>query len=430
MFNIFSTKNVKNKGGTVTKKLNLKRRNDKGKLEIVAEISPEASRIAMIQMLIPLGMQAVTETLLEEVNNLVGNHYERNDVPLKRWGSNPGSVFLGDQKVKIRVPRIRNQELGKEVQLETYEALQSSSMIDDKILASVLGGISARKFESTAVKVPETFGIKKSAVSKRFIKATAKKLKEFSNRNLSQDDIVAIFIDGKIFAKMNMLVALGVDLAGKKKFLGIIETASENHQVVRDFILNLETRGLDISKKILFIIDGAKGLSKGIKSVFGKQAIIQRCQWHKRENIVSYLPREKQKEYRRKLQKAYEMVDYDTAKNALLLIEEELKSINMSAVGSLNEGIEETLTLQQLGVFDKLGTSFKTTNCIESANRQLSIYTGRVSRWKTSNQRQRWVAASLLELEPRMKRVKGYKQLSLLREKMEETVLIQQKKAA
>ena len=169
----------------------------------------------------------------------------------------------------------------------------------------------------------------------------------------------------------------------------------------------------------LFIIDGAKGLRKGIHNVFGKQALVQRYQWHKRENVIAYLPKSQQGIFRKKLQKAYKQKSYKKVKQELTSIRKELNLLNQSAVNSLDEGLEETLTLHHLGMFEFLGISLKTTNCLESLNSQLEQYTRRVSYWKNSSQRQRWVATALLEIEPNLRKIKGYKHLPLLRWAME-----------
>ena len=201
---------------------------------------------------------------------------------------------------------------------------------------------------------------------------------------MSKYDIVAIYIDGKHLGETDIVIA----------------------------------RGLKIEQEILFIIDGAKGLYKGIKAVVGEKALVQRCQWHKRENVLSYLPKNLQGKFRNKLQSAYEQPTYVKAKAKLMTIRTELKLLNESAVASLDEGLEETLTLHKLGVFRQLGHSFKTTNCIENLDRQIQGYTGRVCRWQNSNQRRRWVASALLEVEPKLNKVSGYKSLTLLREKI------------
>lgn len=237
-------------------------------------------------------------------------------------------------------------------------------------------------------------------------------------RNLSAHDVVAIFIDGKFFAENELVIALGVTITGEKVLLGFVESSTENHQVCRDFLNSLKERGLSLDQEILFVIDGGKGIHKGIREVMGENAVIARCQWHKRENVLGYLAKERRAEWKRKLQSAYEQTSYDLAKKALNGLKSELREINRSAASSLDEGLEETLMLQRIGMFEKLGKSFKTTNCIENVNKSLELYTGRVSRWQNSDQRQRWVAAALLEIEPRLNYVKGHEHLKELRAAM------------
>ncbi len=386
--------------------------------EIERDMAMEG-RMAMIQALIPLGLKAVEFELQEELRRLAGAPYSRGGT-VKRWGHNPGSVFLGDQKVKIKVPRARDLDSNEEVALSSYERLQSPQLVDDMALARVINGMSQRNYEKASTHVPETFGIKKTSVCRRFIRASSKKLQEFMERDLSGHDIVAIFIDGKFFAENEVVIALGVTIKGEKILLGFIETSTENHVVCKQFLNSLSDRGLNLEKEILFVLDGGKGLHKGVKAVMGDKAVIQRCQWHKRENVLSYLDKEKQGVFRRKLQAAYELPSYEKAKKRLGTIRKELRLLNESAVASLDEGFEETLTLHKLDLFDKLGKSFKTTNAIENVNKQLGYHTDRVDRWQNSNQRQRWMATALLEIEPRLKKVKGHKFLSQLRVNMKD----------
>ncbi len=400
-----------------TRKSNAKSRVE-ATMEMLEGLSDVGSRLALIQQLIPLGLQAVEDTLQKEVAALAGGRYSREEKLNHRWGSNIGFVHLGHQKHSILVPRVRNVLSEEEIPLKAYQALKKPSGVDDHILAQVINGISHRNFEKAAQQIPSVFGIQKSSISRKFIKASAAKLEAFRNRDLSDHDIIAIFMDGKSFAENAMIIALGITLTGEKIVLGAIESSTENTRVCRDFLVSLKERGLRTAEKILFVIDGAKGLRKGIEMVFEKQAMIQRCQWHKRENVVSYLPKSEQSRFRKKLQKAYEEKEYKHAKSKLSVIRKALLLINESAVSSLDEGLEETLTLHRLGVFERLGVSLKTSNCIESLNSQLARYTRRVSYWKNSNQRQRWVATALLEIEPSLRRIKGFKSLPTLRAKM------------
>jgi len=325
---------------------------------------------------------------------------------------------------------VRDRQSDAEVPLRVYQRLQSPGVIDWAALQRVINGISTAKYEKAALSVPETFGIKRNSISRRFKYASARKLAVMSERDLSGHDIVAIFLDGKHFSTDHeIVVALGVTLTGEKVILGMVETSTENATVCRDFINGLIRRGLRVEDPILCIIDGGKGIYKGLKDVLGDQAVIARCQWHKRENVLEYLPKGRRDEYRRKLQTAYEQSSYDAVKKQLDAIKRELRLINGSAANSLEEGFEETLTLHRLGMFEKLGKSFKTTNAIENVNAQLGIYTDRVSYWKNSEQRQRWVATALLETEPRLRKARGYEHLPELRTAMRQFVMERKKKS-
>jgi len=252
---------------------NSKRINEKAEVaikELERDMKSE-SRWAAIQALIPLGLMAVEMELQQEIREMVGERYSRGG-SIKRWGENPGSVYLGDQKVNVPVPRARNIETNTEVQLKSYERLQSPQLVDAMALNRVIFGMSQRNYEKAAVHVPETFGIKKTSVCRRFIRASAKKLREFTERDLSGYDIVAIFIDGKWFAENEIIIALGVTINGDKVLLGFVETSTENQVVCRQFLNGLRDRGLNFENEILFILDGGKGLHKGVKDVMGKKA--------------------------------------------------------------------------------------------------------------------------------------------------------------
>jgi putative transposase len=161
------------------------------------------------------------------------------------------------------------------------------------------------------------------------------------------------------------------------------------------------------------VLDGSKGLRAAVREVFG-EVPVQRCQFHKVENVVSYLPKEEQPTWRRKLQAAYAQPGHADALRALQRLRRELALRNESAARSLEEGLDETLSLHRLGVFAELGVSFKTTNLIESVMARVEARTARVDRWRTSDQKLRWFAAAVLAAEAQFRRVKGYKHLPLL----------------
>lgn len=372
------------------------------------------AKTELIQMLIPLGLRAVKDALQEEVKRWAGERHSRGG-DISRWGEQPGSVYLGDEKFRIEVPRLRNTRKNQEISLETYHAIQSPRHMDETLMKKVLLGLSAQRYEETARSIPEAFGLSKSTVSKRFIRASRHKLFQLFNRRLDREDILVIFIDGKSFAEDGIILAVGITLEGKKVILGFIQTASENAKVIHEFFERLIERGLRYEEGLLFVVDGSRGILKAVQEVFSGYALIQRCQWHKRENVLSYLPKNLQIEYKEKLTEAHHKSTYQEAKATLSKIRKELFLINQSAAASLDEGLEETLTLHRLGLFDKLGISFKTTNVIESIQARIGQHTDKVDYWKTSDQKHRWIAASLLDIEPRLRKVKGMKHLPLLR---------------
>ncbi len=379
------------------------------------------TRVELIQALIPIGLEAVNELLQQEVCQLAGERYSRNGgLPgHARWGGQRGSVYLADQKVAIAVPRVRDTRRGQEVPLSAYQALQDPRRAEDASLRKVLKGLSCRDYEPCVDAVAETFGLSRSSLSRRFKRASGKKLAELAERDLSGYDIVAIFLDGKTFGDDAMVIALGVTIQGEKVVLGFVQTATENERVCSAFLRSLLDRGLNVDQGVLCVIDGAKGLRKAVDKVFAAKAAVQRCQWHKRENVVRYLPTSQQATFRRKLQRAYDQPTYSQAKSALKKVRAELILLNQSAVASLDEGFEETLTVHRLGLFKELGRSFKTTNCIENLNSLIANRTGKVDRWRNSEQKHRWLATAILDIEPRFRKVPAYRQLPRLRAALE-----------
>lgn len=401
----------------ICKNVKEKRKNMQNLLNILPELQNIDVRVEFIQELIPIGLLHVQEIFEDETTQLVGKRYKRNNSPEAnyRWGRQGGSIYLGEQKVPVYVPRVRNKKGKGEVNLRAYELLKKPHHLDKGAFKKILYGISCRRYEEAGETIPEAFGLSASTISRRYIKASSQKLKESQERRLDKYDIVAIFIDGKIFKEDELIVALGITMEGKKVILGFVQSGTENAIVCQEFLESLIERGLKIDNGILCIVDGSKGLIKGVKKAYGDRVLIQRCQWHKRENVMSYLPQKEQDTFSKKLQHAFDKLNYVEAKEAIKKVREELVLINESAVRSLDEGVEEVLTLHRLGIFEKLGRSFKTTNCIESIFSGVEQTTGKVDCWRNSNQKQRWLASSLSDIEPRLNRICGYKYLSELR---------------
>jgi putative transposase len=394
-----------------------KRKQCLGEVEVVARQEYAGleldAKVELIRGLIPLGLMHVHQLLDDEVVALAGPRYARNDgVVAMRHGSNPGTVRLAGQRIAVRVPRVRGEQ--GEIPLRSYQALHGSGELNDRLLRRVLYGISCRNYAAAAEAIPGALGLSSSSVSRAFIEASAEKLKALQERDLSGETYVALFLDGKTFADATLVIAMGVTARGDKRFLGFVETNTENEKVLTPFLRSLIERGLDVSQGLLVVIDGGKGLRAAVNQVLKTRAVVQRCVWHKRENVISYLPKSDQAQWRRRLQRAYDRPTYTEAKAALMALYRELEHRNQSAAASLAEGMEETLTLHRLGVYELLGRSFKTTNCLESVNALVEERCAKVDAWKTSNQRHRWLATALLDVEPRLRRVKGHQHLPKL----------------
>ena len=251
-----------------------------GQVEIIArsqyaDLELDA-KVELIRSLVPLGLMHVEEILDEEVVALAGARYERKEESVRgrRHGSNPGSVRMAGQRVPIRVPRVRTGE-GGEIPLRSYGALSRSGQVNDVLLKRVLFGISCRNYEAAAEAIPGAIGLSSSTVSRKFIHASAKQLKQLQERDLSKEDVVALLLDGKVFADATMVVALGITLSGEKRFLGFVETDTEHEKVLTPFLRSLIERGLDISEGLLVIIDGSKALSSAVNKAFRNRALVR-----------------------------------------------------------------------------------------------------------------------------------------------------------
>lgn len=386
-------------------------------------------KVSMIQALIPLGLEAVNENLQKEVIFLAGRKYAHGKEKM-RWGSQNGSVYLLDQKVPVSVPRIRNKIRNVEVSLSFYQKMQEPYHEDGQVFKKLLNGLSTHKYRESAELVPEVFGISASSLSRRFKYASYAKLKQLQERRLDKYDFVAIFVDGKRYAEDGLVIILGITIEGRKIVLGTEQMATENHRPITQAFEKLIQRGLRYEDGLLFIIDGSKGIEKAIYEVFPTCAVIQRCLYHKIENVVSYLPKGMQNIWRAKLRAAYKQTRYDAARSILMKLYDELYNINPSAASSLKEGMDETLTLHHLELYGELGKSLTSTNCIESVMSQLGQYTDKVDRWRGGSHIQRWAASGLLALEPRLKKVRGFRHLALLKTKLREEIARRQKKEA
>lgn len=351
----------------------------------------------------------VAEVLEEEVQALCGHlHARKPNRSIHRNGSDPASIVLSGQKIKIRKPRIKQNKI--ERPLQNYKALQNKELMDETICKHMMSGVSTRDYADLVEHIAETTGISKSAVSRSFNRSSRQALDEVNGASLSDYKPCAMMLDGIHFGGSACMVAMGIDAQGCKRILGLREGATENSTVVSDLLQNLEARGLSTSQPTLFIVDGSKALKKAIVKVFGKRALIQRCIHHKKRNILRYLPDTRHREFSRRWKLVHETLCAKTAACEYAKLLEWLKGINCSAYQSLLESNEETLTVTRLGLrAPLLRKTLQSTNPLESMFSFAASRLKRVTHWQTqTDQVLRWVAAAGVRAQKRAKRVPGH----------------------
>lgn len=314
----------------------------------------------------------------------------------------------------ITVPRVRVVSERVEIPLAPYAQWLTPRAQDVGRFRRVMAGIASREYEDAAEAVPDAFGLAHSSVSRRFITSSAAALARFHARRHDDRDWLVLLLDGKRFADDQVVIARFVTTAGEKRVLGMVQAATENQRSCAACLREIGERSFHASKGLLVVLDGAKGFRAAGRDVFGDAVAVPRCQWHTRENVMSDLTKPQQVRFRRKLQAAYAQAHYATATKALQRIVQELVAINTSAASSLEEGLEAILTLHRLGQHAELRNCLNTTNLIERVMAQIERKTPRVDHWRNREQKHRWCAASLLQIEQHFRRVRGYKHRPLL----------------
>jgi putative transposase len=363
------------------------------------------------------GLQLMDLMMQEEVRALAGDPYQRHaERSATRWGSERGYCVVMGQKVPIQRPRVRNAE-DKEVRLGSYEMFHRGELLTETVWEKLMLGLSTRRYGDAVREFTEAYGLEKSAISEHFIEASRVKLKELMERRLDKVRLCALMIDATPFQGQQMVAALGIAEDGRKTILGIRQGATENATVTGELLSELVERGLDFSQPRLYILDGGKALSAAVKKHAGESAAIQRCQVHKRRNVLDHLTDEQRPLAAKQLHAAYALEDYDAAKKALEQLHRELMDLNPSAARSLAEGMEETLTMHRLHLPMQLRKTMASTNVIESAFSIVEQVCKNVKRWHGGDQRERWVGSGLLVAEKQFRRIQGFKQIpALIRE--------------
>jgi putative transposase len=363
------------------------------------------------------GLHLMDLMMQEEVREVVGERSRQQpERTANRWGSERGYCVVMGQKVPVERPRVRTTD-DKEVRLGSYEMFHRGEPLTETVWSKLMLGLSTRKYDQAIRQFTEAYGLEKSAVSEHFIEASRAKLKDMMERRLDKMRLCALLIDATPFQGQQMVAALGIGQDGQKTILGIRQGATENATVVGELLGDLINRGLDFTEPRLYILDGGKALTAAVKKYAGESAAIQRCQVHKRRNVLDHLTDEQKPSVAKKLNTAYALEDHAAAKQALNTLHRELMELNPSAARSLGEGLEETLTVHRLRVPMQLRKTLSSTNVIESAFSIVEQVCKNVKRWHGGDQRERWVGSGLLVAQKQFRRVTGYKQIpALIRE--------------
>jgi putative transposase len=390
-------------------------------------ILPLADIVGMLQqgvgnLLRETGLALMQTVMEEEVRHLAGErHQQHAGRRAHRWGKEDGYCVVDGQKVPIQKTRLRTPDK-REQRLGSYELFQRSGPLQAGVWDKMMRGLSTRNYGAVVKDFYNAYGVEKSAVSENFIEASREKVKQLMERPLGELRLCAVLIDGTPFKDRQMIAALGIGCDGTKTVLGIREGATENTGVVSALLSELVERGLDFSTPRLYVLDGGKALAAAVRKHAGQAAFIQRCQVHKKRNVVDHLPDEHKAGVRRKMQNAYAMAEYADAKRALQQLHRELMDLNPSAARSLEEGMEETLTVHKLRVPAQLRRTLCCTNVIESAFSIVETVCRNVKRWRDGDHIERWVGSGLLVAERQFRKVIGHRQIPLLLSSMATTV--------
>lgn len=368
----------------------------------------------LLNLSIELGFEVMRQMLELDVEALAGKkgQHDRNRTAY-RHGSEPTKVILGGEKRSVDKPRVRSIS-GAEIPLPSLRQFQNEDTLSQAVLAKLLRGVSTRKYAGTTEHPsPDSACTSKSEVNRRFIAGLEPLVAEFLDRKL-EDDYPVVMIDGMNIGGMTVLAAMGIKNDGVKQMLGVIEGASENHLVANALLADLIGRGFVADTPRLFVLDGGKALHKAVTDAFGKYAAIQRCQVHKKRNVLSHLPKSEQTNVGLAISRAYLEFDYDKAKKELLLVADNLEYRYPNAAKSLLEGLEETLTVHLLEVPALLRQTLCTTNPMESANSVCMGIVRHIKNWKNGEMILRNIAAGFMEAEKSFRRIKGYRQIPIL----------------
>lgn len=370
----------------------------------------EVVREDLRAFVVSAGIAALGALLERERSELCGPRYvHQAQRRARRGGHAPGELVMAGRRVRVQRPRVQAVN-GHEVKLPSWELFSSEDPLNERAVEQMLVGVSTRKYARSLEAVPAELcahGTSKSAVSRRFVAATEAQMGEWLGRDLSNLDLAALLLDGVHVHEHVLLVALGVDSDGQKHVLGVREGASENATACTALLSDLRERGLRTDRTTLIVIDGSKALAKAVRDVFGSRALIQRCQAHKTRNVLEQLPEEARPSVHQALRDAYAAGDAERAKKMLTNLARRLRQDHPGAASSLDEGLDETLTVMRLGLPRRLERQLSTTNAIENLIGSVRLLGNRVKRWRGGRMILRWTVTAVADAASRFRRVTG-----------------------
>jgi transposase-like protein len=370
------------------------------------------TRTELFELAIRSGLKVLDVMLEEDRTAICGPRYtHQTDRVAFRAGTVASELVLGGRKVAIRRPRVRAE--GREIELPTFRTLADSAPLNRRVVEQMLVGVATRQYARSLEPLPaatKSRGTSKSSVSRRFVAKTAAQLETWRSTPLDDLDLVALMLDGVHIGDHCLIVALGIAADGQKHALGLWEGSTENATVCQGLLSNLASRGLRTDRSLLVILDGSRALRKAVHATFDKAALVQRCQIHKLRNVMDHLPERQRPWVQAIMRRAYRS-DVPTARRLLQDLARRLEDEYPSAAESVREGLEETLTVQGLGLSERLQRSLTTTNAAESLISRTRHVKRNVKRWRGGKMMLRWVAAGVLEAVKGFRRLKGHRDM-------------------
>ena len=393
---------------------------------VLGEVAADV-REGLLAMAVGAGLQVMAAMMDADVTAVCGPKGKHDSARMAvHHGTEKGSVTLGGRRVSVQRPRMRAVDGSGELAVPSYELFTSTEVLGRMAMAKMLAGISTRGWrvglEPVGERVERTASAtSKSTISRRFVAVTETALAELLAKPLDRLDLVALMIDGMHFADHICIVALGIGIDGTKHPLALVEGDTENTTVVTDLLTGLRERGLDVTRPILVVIDGAKALRAAVVRVFD-HPVIARCQLHKLRNVTDRLPDRLASTVAKRMRRAYHADSALAAEAQLEALAKELDRTHPGAAASLREGLAETLTVLRLAVPPTLARTLRSTNSIESMISIARTHSHNVKNWQSGNMALRWCAAGMAEAGKQFRRVNGHLHLAALRNALDQHV--------